>query len=175
MYGLFPSFISCFLVYVWLQALGFGFNPLKWFTCCTEKNEGAENVIKSEWEKLGKMKLGEYISLSCFIVLTILWVTRESPDETVMASGWADYFPIPSIMHDGMTVMFICVFLFILPRNESGLFAIFNCFRSEENKVDISKLSWSMNHTVFMTLHSNSIIESTKFLFLILKMQYNLI
>ena len=141
MYALFPSFLTFFLSYIWLQAYAFGFNPFRWFTCCSEKNEGAEKVIKDEFDALGKMKQGEYISLVCFLVVVVLWVTRD-PDESV--DGWAELFPVPGYMTDGMSVVLIGIMLFVLPVNESGLFAIFNCFRKPENHVDIStvELHW---------------------------------
>ena len=132
------------MAYIWLQAFGFGFNPLRWFACCTEKNEGAQRVIKEEFEKLGHIKQGEYITLFTFITLVILWVTR-APDESV--NGWGDYFPNPQYINDGMTVILVSLFLFILPRNDSGLFALINCFKSEENKTDISKLlEWKISN-----------------------------
>lgn len=133
MYALLPSFLTFFISYIWLQAFAFGFNPLEWFTC--GKNEGAERVINEEYIKLGKMKQGEYIALSCFLMVVILWVTRD-PDESV--DGWAELFPIPGYMTDGMSVILIGILLFVLPIGESGLFAIFNCFKSEENKVDVT-------------------------------------
>ena len=82
------------------------------------------------------MKQGEYISLVCFLIVVVLWVTRD-PDESV--DGWAELFPVPGYMTDGMSVVLIGIMLFVLPLNESGLFAIFNCFRKPENHVDISK------------------------------------
>ena len=68
--------------------------------------------------------------------MVLLWVTRD-PDENV--SGWADLFPVPGYMTDGMSVILIGIMLFVLPANNSGLFAIFNCFKKEEDKVDVSK------------------------------------
>ena len=65
-----------------------------------------------------------------------MWVTRD-PDESV--DGWAVLFPIPAYMTDGMSVILIGIILFVLPIGDSGLFAMFNCFKNEENKIDVSK------------------------------------
>ena len=81
------------------------------------------------------MKQGEYISLFCFLAVVTLWITRD-PDESV--DGWAAIFPRPEYMTDGMPVMLVAICLFVLPKGESGLFAILNCFKSEENKIDFS-------------------------------------
>ena len=90
-------------------------------------------MIKDEYAKLGRMKQGEIISLVCFLCVVVLWVTRD-PDENV--DGWAELFPVPGYMTDGMSVILIGIFLFVLPLDESGLFAIFNCCKNE--KTDMS-------------------------------------
>lgn len=82
------------------------------------------------------MKQGEYIALTCFVSVVVLWVTRDPSEEV---NGWKNAFPEPDWMTDGMSVVFIAIFLFVLPIDQSGLFSIFNCFKSEENKVSMSK------------------------------------
>ena len=63
MYALFPSFLTFFLSYIWLQAYAFGFNPFKWFTCCSEKNEGAEKVIMAGFGIEGRHHLNLQIGI----------------------------------------------------------------------------------------------------------------
>ena len=41
-FALLPSFLILILAYVWMQAFYVGFNPVHWFGCFTEKNEGAK-------------------------------------------------------------------------------------------------------------------------------------
>ena len=74
------------------------------------------------------MKQAEFLSLICFVTTVILWISRDPSED---ANGWADLFPIPNWMTDGMAVILIAFFLFILPKNKSGLFSIFS------KKVDI--------------------------------------
>ncbi|CAG5098267.1 Oidioi.mRNA.OKI2018_I69.XSR.g15512.t1.cds [Oikopleura dioica] len=130
MYNLLPSFLTFFLSYIWLQGFNFGWNPISWFKC--EKNEGAENVINTEFKKLGPMKQGEYVSLFCFIIVVILWIAREPTD----GAGWAYIFPVPSYMTDGMVVILIGICLFVLPIDDSGLFCIFNRFRKDKISIN---------------------------------------
>ena len=82
------------------------------------------------------MKQGEFIALFCFVSVVLLWVTRDPSQEV---HGWKYLFPESEWMTDGMSVVFVAIFLFVLPINDSGLFSMFNCLKSEENKIPWSK------------------------------------
>jgi len=112
-FALLPSFLILLLAYVWMQAFYVGFNPTKWFGCFTEKNEGAKRVIDNAFRQLGSMKQGEYIALFSFVMVVMLWVFRD-PSEDL--KGWKYLFPEEQWMTDGMSVVFVAIFLFVLPK-----------------------------------------------------------
>ena len=51
-FALLPSLLILLLAYVWMQAFYVGFNPIYWFACFTEKNEGAKRVIDDAYRKV---------------------------------------------------------------------------------------------------------------------------
>lgn len=112
-FALLPSFLILILAYIWMQAFYVGFNPIHWFGCFTEKNEGAKRVIDDAFRALGRMKQGEYIALTSFVLVVLLWVFRD-PSEDLQ--GWKYLFPEENWMTDGMSVVFVAIFLFVLPK-----------------------------------------------------------
>jgi len=120
-YALLQSLTVFLLSFLWLQGLGFGWNPKDWFSC--KNSEEANEVIKTEYKKLGPIKQAEFLSLICFVTTVVLWISRDPSED---ANGWADLFPMPNWMTDGMAVIIIAIFLFILPKRRSGLFTIFS-------------------------------------------------
>ena len=59
------------------------------------------------------MKQGEYIALISFAMVVMLWVFRD-PSEDL--KGWKYLFPEEQWMTDGMSVVFVAIFLFVLPK-----------------------------------------------------------
>lgn len=112
-FALLPSFLILLLTYVWMQAFYVGFNPVHWFACFTETNEGAKRVINNAYKALGRMKQGEYIALSAFVIVVLLWVFRDPSEDF---HGWKYLFPESNWMTDGMSVVFVAIFLFVLPK-----------------------------------------------------------
>ncbi|CAG5104141.1 Oidioi.mRNA.OKI2018_I69.chr1.g1112.t1.cds [Oikopleura dioica] len=120
-YSMVQSLTVFLLSFFWLQGLGFGWNPKDWLNC--KNSPEANQVIRDEYKKLGPMKQAEYLSLICFVTTVILWISRDPSED---ASGWAELFPVPNWMTDGMAVIIIAIFLFILPKGKSGLFCMFS-------------------------------------------------
>ena len=69
------------------------------------------------------MKQGEYIALSAFCIVVLLWVFRDPSEEF---HGWKYLFPESNWMTDGMSVVFVGIFLFVLPKEPMSTF--FNLF-----------------------------------------------
>lgn len=57
-------------------------------TVKTEKDIAAYNVIKEEHQRLGPMSFGELSVLALFVLLVVLWFTREPG----FVDGWATHF-----------------------------------------------------------------------------------
>ncbi|NWV91278.1 S13A2 protein, partial [Machaerirhynchus nigripectus] len=107
------------LAWIWLQILYLGFNFRKNFGCgvspaAKAKEEQAYEIIKEEIKKLGKMKFAEIEVLILFILLVVLWFTREPG----FFPGWATVLfnkDDTSYVTDATVALFISILLFILP------------------------------------------------------------
>uniref|UniRef100_A0A8C4P7D3 Solute carrier family 13 member 2 n=1 Tax=Dromaius novaehollandiae TaxID=8790 RepID=A0A8C4P7D3_DRONO len=79
----FPTMILLLLLsWIWLQIMFLGFNFQKNFGCAASesakaKEQRAYGIIKDEHKKLGSMKFAEITVLVLFIVLVLLWFTRD--------------------------------------------------------------------------------------------------
>uniref|UniRef100_A0A8B9C192 Solute carrier family 13 member 2 n=1 Tax=Anser brachyrhynchus TaxID=132585 RepID=A0A8B9C192_9AVES len=76
------SLVLLVLAWIWLQILYLGFNFQKNFGCdrspsAKAKEEQAYAIIKEENKKLGSMKFAEIAVLVLFILLVLLWFTRD--------------------------------------------------------------------------------------------------
>ncbi|XP_062887698.1 solute carrier family 13 member 2-like [Mobula hypostoma] len=116
-------FIMLILTWIWLQILFLGFNFKENFGCQARKSQkdiSAYQVIKEEMINLGPMTFAETAVLILFILLVVLWFTRDPG----FVDGWAtvifnkggkDY------VTDATVVIFISVILFIFPSDKPRL------------------------------------------------------
>ncbi|KAF1480730.1 Solute carrier family 13 member 2, partial [Pygoscelis antarcticus] len=148
----FPTMIVLLvLTWIWLQILYLGFNFQNNFGCAASasakaKEQRAYDIIKEESKKLGSMKFAEIAVLILFILLILLWFTRDPG----FIQGWAAALfdkKDTSYVTDATVAIFISILLFIIPSD------IANNDRDEQQTGNKSKirappalLDWKVVH-----------------------------
>ncbi|NXV83172.1 S13A2 protein, partial [Atlantisia rogersi] len=116
----FPTMIVLLvLTWLWLQILYLGFDFRSNFGCAANpsakaKEQRAYEIIRDESRKLGTMKFAEIAVLILFILLVVLWFTRDPG----FIPGWATVLfnkNDTSYVTDATVAIFISVLLFIIP------------------------------------------------------------
>ncbi|KAL6047573.1 hypothetical protein STEG23_007684, partial [Scotinomys teguina] len=121
----FPTMIILLLLaWIWLQVLFLGFNFRKNFGCGEgeeERKQAAFQVIKTQHKLLGPMSFAEITVTVLFIILVVLWFTREPG----FFPGWGDTLFAnengQSMASDGTVAIFISLVMFIMPSKIPGL------------------------------------------------------
>ncbi|NWT02386.1 S13A2 protein, partial [Mionectes macconnelli] len=115
----FPTMVVLLvLAWMWLQILYLGFNFKENFGCAASpsakaKEKEAYAVIQEESKKLGRMKFAEVAVLVLFVLLVLLWFTRDPG----FAPGWATniFNQKKKYVTDGTVAIFIAILLFVTP------------------------------------------------------------
>ncbi|KFP57254.1 Solute carrier family 13 member 1, partial [Cathartes aura] len=107
--------IILLLSWVWLQWLFLGFDFKNMFKCGkkkTAREEASAQVIQEEYKKLGPVSYPEIVTLVLFILMTLLWFTREPG----FIPGWSSLFPkYKGYATDSTTALVIGLLFFIIP------------------------------------------------------------
>ncbi|XP_032914812.1 solute carrier family 13 member 1 [Catharus ustulatus] len=103
------------LSWVWLQWLFLGFDFKNMFKCGkkkTAREKASSQVIREEYKKLGPISYPETVTLVLFILMTLLWFTRDPG----FIPGWSSLFPTyKSYITDSTAALVIGLLFFIIP------------------------------------------------------------
>ncbi|XP_078495307.1 solute carrier family 13 member 2-like isoform X2 [Ciona intestinalis] len=103
------SVICLFFTWIWLQFRFIGIRQL-WQKGDKQKDNRVKDYIVNSYNQLGPISFGEMAVFAHFVILAILWLTRDPK----FISGWKDLFP-QGLMKDSTSAMLICFSLFIFP------------------------------------------------------------
>ncbi|NXS00436.1 S13A4 protein, partial [Oxylabes madagascariensis] len=126
------SLIMLVLTWFWLHWLFLGCNFKE--TCSvskkkkTKREEMSERRIQEEYKKLGNVSYPEMVTGFFFILMTLLWFTREPG----FVPGWSSFFEKKGYRTDATVSVFLGFLLFLIPAKKP-------CFgkrrKGEENAV----------------------------------------
>ncbi|CAH1801301.1 unnamed protein product [Owenia fusiformis] len=132
LFGLPIACICLILAWIWLQIVYYG--PRKFLSCFSkdknpDETAAVKRVIRAEYEKLGKMKFREVVTLAHFVMLALLWLTRE-PE---FIPGWAAAFT-KGYVTDATPALFIAILLFLMPIEWPEFLCCRTCSKTEKGK-----------------------------------------
>ncbi|KAF3841011.1 hypothetical protein F7725_006873 [Dissostichus mawsoni] len=112
----FPNaLIMLVLAYFWLLFMFLGFNLKKSFGCGVnnDRDKEAYKVMRQEYKKLGSMRFAEWAVLIIFVLLVVLWFSREPG----FIEGWATvlFNKGGPFVSDGTVAIFMSMLFFIIP------------------------------------------------------------
>ncbi|NXC40096.1 S13A1 protein, partial [Penelope pileata] len=107
--------IILLLSWVWLQWLFLGFDFKNMFKCGkkkTPREEASAKVIQDEYKKLGPISYPEIVTFVLFILMTLLWFTRDPG----FFPGWSSLFPqYKGYATDSTSALLIGLLFFVIP------------------------------------------------------------
>lgn len=113
------TIIILILSWVWLHWLYLGFDFSGMFRCAKDKSEkekASAKIINNEYKQLGSISNQELVTLVIFILMALLWFTRDPG----FVPGWSSLFPqYKGYATDSTAALILGLLFFIIPANMS--------------------------------------------------------
>ncbi|KAK1168985.1 solute carrier family 13 member 1 [Acipenser oxyrinchus oxyrinchus] len=111
------TIIILILSWVWLHWLYLGFDFSGMFRCTKDKSEkekASVEIINNEYKQLGSISNQELVTLVIFILMALLWFTRDPG----FVPGWSSLFPqYKGYATDSTAALILGLLFFIIPAN----------------------------------------------------------
>ncbi|XP_058484322.1 Na(+)/citrate cotransporter-like [Solea solea] len=125
------------LAWFWLQFLYIGCNLKRTWGCGavqSEKEKAAYEVIRDEHRRLGPMSYAEANVLVLFVLMVVLWFTRDPR----FMDGWATHIfnSKAEFVTDATVSLFVAVLLFVFPSEPPRYLC---CWRSSDTESQASR------------------------------------
>ncbi|KAK3084779.1 hypothetical protein FSP39_018790 [Pinctada imbricata] len=127
------SAIVTLIVWIWFQI--YFLRCRSFFSKDPAQARKVKEVLRQEYRKLGPIKFAEGAVMVHFVLLAVLWITRDLGG----VGGWGRIFP-PKTVTDSTPSILISASLFLFP---SAIPRVF-CCRSEEEKKYVPLLPWKV-------------------------------
>ncbi|XP_037085207.1 solute carrier family 13 member 5-like [Pollicipes pollicipes] len=136
MFGV-PAMLLCTLIaWIWLVILFLGVRQFKCGTSGDARFAEVKRALRQRYEDLGPITFHEQMVTALFLVVVVLWFTRDP----LIVTGWLEVFSVR--ISDATPAILVVVLMFMIPAKPN--FKWWNKTRRDTTKVSEGLLTWKV-------------------------------